>query len=72
MRGRAGPADVCVGTVDAWLVWRLTGGERHVTEAGNASRTLLYDVVDLAWSPALLELFGVPGTVLPAGAELGR
>ncbi len=59
------PGDVCVGTVDSWLVWRLTGGERHVTEAGNASRTLLYDVVDLAWSPALLDLFGVPATTLP-------
>ena len=59
------PADVCVGTVDSWLIWRLTGGDRHVTEAGNASRTLLYDIVDLAWSPALLELFGVPAVVLP-------
>ncbi|HVK34548.1 MAG TPA: FGGY family carbohydrate kinase [Microlunatus sp.] len=59
------PAEVCVGTVDSWLVWRLTGGEWHVTEAGNASRTLLYDIVDLAWSPALLELFDVPSAVLP-------
>ena len=59
------PADVAVGTVDAWLVWRLTAGERHVTEAGNASRTLLYDIVDLSWSPALLELFEIPGVVLP-------
>ncbi|HEY5981484.1 MAG TPA: FGGY family carbohydrate kinase [Microlunatus sp.] len=58
-------ADVCVGTVDSWLIWRLTGGARHVTEAGNASRTLLYDIVDLAWSPALLELFGVPAAALP-------
>ena len=59
------PDDVCVGTVDSWLVWRLTAGERHVTEAGNASRTLLYDIVDLAWSPALLELFDIPAAVLP-------
>ncbi len=58
-------ADVCVGTVDSWLVWRLTDGDRHVTEAGNASRTLLYDIVDLSWSPALLELFDVPSVVLP-------
>ena len=61
----AASGDVCVGTVDSWLVWRLTAGERHVTEAGNASRTLLYDIVDLAWSPALLELFDVPAAVLP-------
>ena len=59
------PADVRVGTIDSWLIWKLTGGERHVTEAGNASRTLLYDIVDLAWSPALLELFGIPAVVLP-------
>ncbi|HEY5821425.1 MAG TPA: FGGY family carbohydrate kinase [Propionibacteriaceae bacterium] len=58
-------ADLCVGTVDAWLVWRLTGGARHACDAGNASRTLLYDVRDLAWSDDLLELFGVPASVLP-------
>lgn len=57
--------DVCVGTVDSWLIWRLTAGDRHATEAGNASRTLLYDIVDLAWSPQLLDLFGVPAAVLP-------
>jgi glycerol kinase len=59
------PSEVCVGTMDSWLVWRLTGGERHVAEAGNASRTLLYDVVDLAWSPELLAIFDVPSAVLP-------
>lgn len=57
--------DVCVGTIDAWLVWRLTGGTRHVCEAGNAGRTLLYDVVDLAWSPDLLAAFDIPAHVLP-------
>ncbi|MET1006813.1 MAG: FGGY family carbohydrate kinase [Propionibacteriaceae bacterium] len=57
--------DVCVGTIDAWLVWRLTGGAEHACDAGNASRTLLYDVVDLRWSEALLDLFGVPREVLP-------
>ena len=44
------PADVTAGTVDAWLVWHLTGGRLHACDAGNASRTLLFDVVDLAWS----------------------
>jgi glycerol kinase len=57
--------DVCLGTVDAWLVWRLTGGERFAVEAGNASRTLLYDVVDLEWSAELCDLFGVPLAALP-------
>ncbi|MGH3488356.1 MAG: FGGY family carbohydrate kinase [Actinopolymorphaceae bacterium] len=58
-------SDVCVGTVDSWLIWLLTGRGAHVSEAGNASRTLLYDVVDLDWSEALLETFCVPRRVLP-------
>lgn len=58
-------ADICVGTIDAWMVWRLTGGRVHACDAGNASRTLLYDVVDLTWSADLLDLFGVPAAVLP-------
>jgi len=58
-------SDVCVGPVDSWLVWQLTGHRAHVTEAGNASRTLLYDVVDLDWSEALLAAFEVPRRVLP-------
>ena len=58
-------SDVRVGTVDAWLIWNLTGGRLHAGDAGNASRTLLFDVVDLAWSEELLGLFGVPVTALP-------
>ncbi|WP_433164528.1 FGGY family carbohydrate kinase [Kribbella sp. CA-247076] len=54
-----------VGTVDSWLIHRLTGCREHLTEAGNASRTLLYDVLDLDWSTPLLEAFGVPRSVLP-------
>ncbi|TDD20995.1 glycerol kinase [Kribbella turkmenica] len=54
-----------VGTVDSWLVHRLTGCREHLTEAGNASRTLLYDVLDLDWSTALLAGFDVPRSVLP-------
>ena len=59
-------SDVCLGTVDAWLVWRLTAGSNFACEAGNASRTLLYDVLDLDWSPELCDLFGVPVEILPA------
>jgi glycerol kinase len=59
-------SDVCLGTVDAWLVWRLTAGSSYACEAGNASRTLLYDVRDLNWSPELCDLFGVPVEALPA------
>src|SRR5215207_3879524 len=58
-------SDVCLGTVDAWLVWRLTGGRNCAAEAGNASRTLLYDVVALDWAPELCNLFGVPIETLP-------
>lgn len=53
-------ADVCLGTVDSWLVWNLTGGAVFATEAGNASRTLLLDLVSLDWHPDLLEVFGLP------------
>jgi glycerol kinase len=53
------------GTVDSWLVWKLTGGRAHVTDASNASRTLLFDIHELAWDPELLELFGVPESALP-------
>ena len=51
--------------MDAWLVWQLTGGAEHATDAGNASRTLLFDVAQLAWSDDLLDLFGVSRRVLP-------
>jgi glycerol kinase len=57
--------DVRQGTVDAWLIWRLTGGAEHRCEAGNASRTLLYDIAALDWNEELLAAFGVPATVLP-------
>ena len=58
--------DIRIGTVDSWLIWQLTGGGEHVCEAGNASRTLLYDVSSLDWSSELLDLFGIPAGVLPA------
>jgi glycerol kinase len=58
--------DVRLGTIDSWLIWRLTGGAEHLCEAGNASRTLLYDIAELDWNKDLLEVFGVPATALPA------
>jgi len=56
---------VAVGTVDSYLVARLTGGARHVTDASNASRTLLFDITSGRWSAELCELFDVPGAALP-------
>jgi glycerol kinase len=59
-------ADVRLGTIDSWLVWQLTGGSTHLCEAGNASRTLLYDITELDWNGELLDIFGVPAATLPA------
>lgn len=53
------------GTVDSWLVWKLTGGRRHITDATNASRTLLFNIHTLQWDQDLLELFGIPRSLLP-------
>ena len=53
------------GTVDSFLVWRLTNGKRHVTDATNAARTQLFDIGEQAWSDRLLGYFGVPASVLP-------
>jgi glycerol kinase len=57
-------ADLAFGTVDSWILWRLTGGV-HATDPSNASRTLLYDIDALAWSDELCELFAVPPSCLP-------
>lgn len=64
-RRRAEAGELAAGTIDSWLVWRLTGGRLHLTDPTNASRTLLYDLRAGAWDPAMLELFGVPAAVLP-------
>jgi len=64
-RALAEAGDLCFGTVDSYLIWRLTGGERHVTDATNASRTLLFDIGRQRWSEDLCALFGVPPAMLP-------
>jgi glycerol kinase len=64
--------DVRLGTVDSWLIWRLTAGLEHLCEAGNASRTLLYDIAELDWNEDLLNVFGVPATALPAAVASDR
>ncbi|MEJ2540404.1 MAG: glycerol kinase GlpK [Gemmatimonadota bacterium] len=65
LRIRAETGELAMGTVDAWLVARLTGGRVHATDFTNASRTLLYDLDEGGWSPRLLELLEVPAPVLP-------
>ena len=65
-RAKAEAGDLAFGTIDSWLVWKLTGGALHVTDETNASRTLLYDLERGGWDDALLALFDVPRAVLPA------
>ncbi|HLQ47153.1 MAG TPA: glycerol kinase GlpK [Planctomycetaceae bacterium] len=65
LRERAERGDVLFGTVDSFLIWRLTGGKRHVTDVSNASRTLLFNLHTLAWDDELLKLMGVPRAMLP-------
>ena len=65
LRGRARRGEVAFGTVDSWLLWRLTGGRAHATDPTNASRTMLFDLAHRRWDERLLELFGVPRAVLP-------
>lgn len=65
LRRRAEAGDLACGTIDSWLIARLTGGAVHATDPTNASRTLLYDLHDRGWSEPLLELFGVPAALLP-------
>ena len=62
---RASAGQLAFGTIDSFLVWHLTGGQAHVTDVSNASRTLLMNLETLQWDPWLLEFFNVPGEVLP-------
>ena len=64
-RARAERGELAFGTIDSWLIWNLTGGASHVTDASNASRTLLFDIHTLQWDPDLLRLFNIPPGVLP-------
>jgi glycerol kinase len=64
-RARAKAGELAFGTVDSWLIWNLTGGKVHVTDASNASRTMLYDISKGEWDDELLKLFGVPRSMLP-------
>jgi glycerol kinase len=65
LRARAARGEVLFGTVDSFLIWRLTGGRAHVTDESNASRTLLYNIHRRTWDDELLALFDVPRAMLP-------
>ena len=64
-RERAMRGELCFGTVDSWLIWKLTGGAEHKTDYSNASRTMLYNINTLDWDDELLELFDIPRSMLP-------
>lgn len=64
-REKAEKGDVLFGTIDSWLVWKLSGGRTHVTDYSNASRTLMYNIHDLQWDDELLEILDVPKAMLP-------
>ena len=68
-RARAG--EIAFGTIDSFLLWRLSGGTRHQTDATNASRTMLYDLHRLAWDQTLLDEFGIPAAILPEVRDTG-
>ncbi len=64
-RARAEAGELAFGTIDSWLIWKLTAGQAHVTDASNAARTMLMDIHALDWDAELLRLFHVPRAVLP-------
>lgn len=57
--------DLLFGTIDTWLIWKLTGGKAHITDYSNASRTMLFNIYDLKWDEELLQLFNIPKNMLP-------
>ena len=64
-RARAEAGELCFGTVDSWLIWKLTDGAVHATDVTNASRTMLYNIHERRWDSFLLKLFGIPEAILP-------
>ena len=70
-RARAERGEIAFGTIDSWLIWKLTGGSAHKTDATNASRTMLYNIHENSWDDELLKLFDVPRSVLPEVHDCG-
>ncbi|MBK5445366.1 MULTISPECIES: glycerol kinase GlpK [unclassified Peribacillus] len=64
-REKAEAGDLLFGTIDTWLIWKLSGGKAHVTDYSNASRTLMYNIHDLKWDEEILEILQVPHSMLP-------
>ena len=64
-RQKADEGKLLFGTIDTWLIWKLSGGRAHVTDYSNASRTLMFNIYDLKWDEELLDILGVPASMLP-------
>jgi len=64
LRQKAESGKICFGTIDSWLVWKLTGGKAHATDVTNASRTLVFNIKELKWDDALLEILNIPKQML--------
>lgn len=64
-RAKAERGDLAFGTVDSWLIWKMTGGARHITDVTNASRTMLYNINKMEWDNGLLKLFNIPKNMMP-------
>ncbi len=65
VRERAERGELLFGTVDTWLIWKLSGGKLHVTDYSNASRTMMFNIHTLTWDPEILDLLGIPACMLP-------
>ncbi len=65
LRRRAEAGDICFGTVDTWLIWKLTGAKAHVTDYTNASRTLIFNIKSKKWDDELLKIINIPEAILP-------
>ncbi|MCA9260761.1 MAG: glycerol kinase GlpK [Planctomycetales bacterium] len=76
LQRRAENGEIVAGTIDSWLIWNLTGGQAHVTDYSNASRTMLFNIHELDWDDALLEELDIPQCILPkvfdSSGEFGR
>ena len=64
-RSRADAGELAFGTIESWLIWKLSNGRLHISDAANASRTMLFNIREMAWDPAMLEILAVPAAVLP-------
>lgn len=71
LKQRAAAGQLACGTIDSWLIWKLTGGKVHATDYSNASRTMLFNIHTLDWDRELLNIFGIPAVLLPEAKESG-